>query len=258
MILTADYHTHTPYSHGKNTVDENASKAKELGLQQLGIADHGFSHVAFGLRRKKVASCKEEIKNAEEKYGIKVLMGIEANIRGVEGKTDMTKADFENFDFFLCGKHVFIWYDTFRDFTKYGCGNFIADKFRKTPSQKLIDLNTKAYINAIKNNPVDAVTHLGYLCPANALEVAKCASDYGTYIELNGKKQHLTDEELSEIIAKTSARFIINSDAHTSNRVGEIAKVEAQLARLDFPFERIDNIDERLPNFRFQDYKKRL
>lgn len=258
MILTADYHTHTPYSHGKNTVDENACQAKALGLEQLGIADHGFSHVAFGLRRKKVPSCIAEIKNAEQKYGVKVLMGIEANIRGIEGKTDMTEADFENFDFFLCGKHVFIWYDKFRDFTKYGCGNFIADKFRKTPPQKLLEYNTKAYINAIKNNPVDAVTHLGYLCPAHTLEVAKCASDYGTYIELNGKKQHLTDEELCEIIDKTSARFLINSDAHTSNRVGEIEQVKAQLARLDFPFERIDNIDGRLPTFRFQDYKKRL
>lgn len=52
MILTADYHTHTPYSHGKGTVEENAARAKELGLKQIGITDHGFSHIAFGLRRK--------------------------------------------------------------------------------------------------------------------------------------------------------------------------------------------------------------
>ena len=54
MILTADYHTHTPYSHGKGTVEENAARAKELGLKQIGITDHGFSHLAFGLKRKKV------------------------------------------------------------------------------------------------------------------------------------------------------------------------------------------------------------
>jgi len=51
MILTADYHTHTPYSHGKGTVMENAARAKELGLKQIGITDHGFSHLAFGLMR---------------------------------------------------------------------------------------------------------------------------------------------------------------------------------------------------------------
>ena len=94
------------------------------------------------------------------------------------------------------------------------------------------------------------------MCPADALEVAKCAADYGTYIELNSKKTHLTDEELNEIAVKTSARFIINSDAHSKDRVGDIHLVEEQLSRLQFPIDRIDNVDGRYPNFRFAAYKK--
>ena len=34
--------------------------------------------------------------------------------------------------------------------------------------------------------------------------------------------------------------------------------VEEQLARLPFPMDRIDNIDGRVPNFRFAEYKKHL
>ena len=49
MILSADYHTHTPYSHGENTVLENARAAKKLRLKQIAITDHGF-----GLKRKKL------------------------------------------------------------------------------------------------------------------------------------------------------------------------------------------------------------
>ena len=101
MILTGDYHTHTPYSHGKNTVAENAEKAKSLGLKQIGIADHGFSHVAFGIRRRQVADYKAECRAASEQFGVDVLVGIEANIRGIEGKADLTEKDFENFDFFI-------------------------------------------------------------------------------------------------------------------------------------------------------------
>ena len=122
----------------------------------------------------------------------------------------------------------------------------------------MIDYNTKAYIKAIKNNPLDAITHLNFLCPAKALEVAKCAADYGTYIELNSKKRHLTDEELTDIMQKTEARFIIDSDAHTASRVGDTKIVEEQLARINFPMDRIDNIDGRYPNFRFAEFKKHL
>ena len=102
------------------------------------------------------------------------------------------------------------------------------------------------------------IVGLNFLCPANALEVAKCAEDYGTYIELNSKKEHLTDDELCEIVAKTNARFVISSDAHSMDRVGDTKRVEEQLLRLNFPYERIDNIDGRFPNFRFSEFKKKL
>ncbi|MDE7076840.1 MAG: PHP domain-containing protein, partial [Clostridia bacterium] len=66
MILTADYHTHTPYSHGKNTVLENATAAKKLGLKEIAITDHGFNHLLFGLKRKKLSDLRAEIREAEK------------------------------------------------------------------------------------------------------------------------------------------------------------------------------------------------
>ena len=258
MILTADYHTHTPYSHGKNSVDENVAAAKAIGLQKIAISDHGFSHVVFGLRRCKAEQYAKECKAAAEKYDIDVLIGLESNIRGVDGKADFTEKDYEMFDVYLCGQHVFIWYDTFTDWVKFGLGNIFSRMLDKVPPEWIIKMNTTAYINAIKKNPIDAITHLNYTCPCNTLEVAKVAADYGTYIELNSKKMHLSDEQLAEIVAKTDARFIVNSDAHWSSRVGDTKLVEEQLARLNFPMDRIDNIDGRFPNFRFTEFKKKL
>ncbi len=256
MILTGDYHTHTPYSHGKNTIEENAQRAKALGLKQIGIADHGFSHITYGISKKKGEQYRAECRSVAQKLGIEVLVGMEANILGVEGKTDLTEKDYDLFDIFLCGNHILVWYDKFSDFTAYGLGNIFSRNFCKKPSEKLLARNTKAYINVIKNNPVDILTHLNFKCPAKAVEVAKCAADYGTYIELNSKKIHLTDEELNDIAIKTEVRFVIDSDAHSSARVGDIKIVEEQLNRLHFPLDRIDNIDGRKPNFRFAEYKQ--
>lgn len=258
VILTGDYHTHTPYSHGKNTVEENVARASELGLKQIAITDHGFSHIVYGLRRKEVPQYKADCAAAEEKYGVRVLVGIESNIRSVSGVADLTEKDYENFDVYLCGHHVYVRYLTRRERWQMGYGNWISQSMLDRKTDKQIQRNTKAFINTIKNNPIDVITHLNYMCPTNAVEVAKCAADYGTYIELNSKKVHLTDEELSDIVAKTSARFIIDSDAHSASRVGDTKLVEEQLARLNFPLDRIDNVEGRFPNFRFAEFKKHL
>ena len=101
MILTADYHTHTPYSHGKNTVYENAKAAKDKGLKQIAITDHGFNHLLFGLKRKRLSDLRSEINEAEHFTGVKVLMGMESNIISLSGKTDMKESDLKYFDVYL-------------------------------------------------------------------------------------------------------------------------------------------------------------
>ena len=113
---------------------------------------------------------------------------------------------------------------------------------KKNLPKSLIDLNTKTFINVIKKNPVDIITHVNFCCFADAVEVAKAAADYGTYIELNAKKTHLTDDELYEI-EKTGVNFIIGSDAHAPERVGEISLVEQTLKRVCISEDRIVNIN---------------
>ena len=108
MILSADYHTHTPYSHGKNTVLENAVAAKNKGLKEIAITDHGFNHLLFGLKRKKLPDLRAEIIEAQKLTGVNVLMGMESNLISVDGDTDMKKSDLVNFDIYLFGITPFL------------------------------------------------------------------------------------------------------------------------------------------------------
>ena len=257
MILTSDYHTHTKFSHGKGTVLENAIKAKELGLKEIAISDHGFSHPAFGLRKRKLPKLLADCKQAEKETGVRVLVGIESNIIGTDGTVDLKEKNYDKFDVFLAGIHKFVLYKPNTFFSVF-IPNFLNSTFNsKNVSNRLVEENTKTFINVIKNNPVDVITHLNYCCYANSLEVAKVASDYGTFIELNAKKTHLTDDEINNILAKTDAKFIINSDAHSKERVGEISLVESVVDRLNIPNDRIVNIDGKLPDFRFRKFKEK-
>ncbi len=255
MILTADYHTHTPYSHGENTVLENANAAKKLNLKEIAITDHGFNHLLFGLKRKRLGDLRSEIDEAERLTGVKVLMGMESNLISVSGDTDMKESDLQYFDIYLFGIHEVLRYKSLGDFYRIMLRNYTAYKLSKKPSEKVIAATTEAYINAVKNNPVDILTHINYKCCCDLKEVAKACADYGTYIEINTKKRHVSPEEV-ELMASVGARFVIDSDAHSADRVGDTAIAEQLLKECPSVIDRIDNIDGRLPKFRFAEYKK--
>ena len=112
------------------------------------------------------------------------------------------------------------------------------------------------YINAIKNNPIDILTHPGYLVFADAEEVAKCCRDYGTLFEINSRKSHLSDDDWVKVI-NTGVDFVVNSDAHEPKNIGQVDFANELIARLEIPLDRIKNIDGKLPtNMRFEAFKK--
>lgn len=256
MKLTADYHTHTTYSDGKNSAAENAVAAEKAGLSAIAITEHGYSHIFRGIARKETEAWLREVHEADKLTRVQVLTGIESNIRGISGLCDLTEQDYENFDVYLAGIHIVIRYEHARD-RKIGWGGWFRRTFGVKPSDSYVKDVTRAYINAIKNNPIDIITHLNYQTFADALEVAKCCADYGTYLEISSKKPHLTDDELAKCV-DTGVRFVVNSDAHSVDRIGDTKLAEEIIARVGVPLDRIDNIDGRLPNFRFAEFKKHM
>lgn len=254
MRLTADYHTHTVFSHGKGEIIDNARAAAAAGLSALGISDHGFAHPVFGLTGKCLPKMKKECELSTRETGVNTLLGIESNVTGLDGGVDLKPKYYDYFDVFLAGVHKFVLYKADAAFKIAIPNFFLSKKKRPEISERLIRENTRAYVNVIRHNPVDVITHLNYCCFADAEEVAKAAADYGTYIELNAKKVHLSDEELYAV-QKTGVRFLIGSDAHSPERVGEFSLVKEMLERVNFDLLKIDNIEGRLPDFRFAKFK---
>ena len=248
MILYGDYHTHTKYSrknHGKGTVLENAMVASEKGLKQIAITDHGFNHMLYGVRRKDMQKVKEDIINAKEATGVDILLGVEANLISQTGNIDINEKDYEFLDILLMGHHRMIIMDSWKDFSRLTIANSFGSPFK--PSKERLNRNTTAFLRAIDKYPIDIITHLNYGFPTDTLAVARLAKEKGVFIELNGKRINFTDRELLTM-ADEGVKFIVDSDAHSPNRVGECNNAMNTIFRLNLPLEQIVNID-KLPNF---------
>lgn len=255
MKLTADYHTHTRYSHGKSSVLENAIWAKDQGLKEIAITDHGFSHPAFGLKKGKINPLKQDCKKASLITGVKVYTGIESNLTSINGDVDLKPKYYEDFEVFLVGIHKLIVYKP-GSYFNFSFPTLFCSTFNVKPSNALVKRTTKALINAIKKNPIDMITHVNFCSFCDPVEVVKAAADYGTYIEISAKKEHVTDEQLY-LMGQTGARFLLSSDAHKFSKVGDVSLAVNKLSKIDFPLEKIDNIDGRLPDFRFKNFKEK-
>ena len=248
MIILGDYHTHPKYSrhnHGKGTILENASAAANKGLKQIAITDHGFNHLFYGVRRREIPEIREEILTAKEVAGVDILLGVEANLISLNGDIDLKEEDYENLDIILMGHHKMVKYSTRHDRYKLGYANLFESSF--APSQDRINRNTTAFLKALDKQPIDIITHLNYGCPTDTLAVAKMAKQKGVLVELNGKRINFTDKEM-EIMANEGVKFIINSDAHSPDRVGEVNNAINLIFRLGIPVSQVVNLD-KLPKF---------
>ncbi len=252
MLLYGDYHTHTIYSHhnhGKGTVLENASVAADKGLKQIAITDHGFNHEFFGIKRKQIPQLHEDILNAKEITGVDILLGVEANLISLNGEVDVREEDYEFLDIFLMGYHKCVHTNSFKDKMLLCMANNFGSKFR--PSKERISRNTTAIMKALDKYPIDVITHLNYGFQTDTVAVAKMAKQKGVYVELNGKRINFTDEEI-EIMVSEGVKFIVNSDAHKPENVGEVNRGMNLIYKHNIPLSQVVNVD-KIPKF----HKKR-
>ena len=257
MALLADYHTHTKFSrknHGKGTIEDNVRVAYEKGLAQIAITDHGFNQKLYGVRRTDIPLVKEKIEDAKEMYPIDVLLGVEANLISSNGDLDIVEEDMDNLDILLCGFHRLVKSTTRREQLKFVFKNIMCELFHHT-SKKQREKNTNAYINALRKYDIDILTHLNHACKVDVEKVARVAKETNTLIELNGKRLGMTDAEILKCY-EIGCKFVINSDAHSPNRVGECHRGLEACLRLRIPDSAIVNYNQ-LPKLKKEKRTKR-
>lgn len=235
-----DYHTHTTFSHGKGSIEDNVKAAIAVGLEGIAITDHGPGHLTYGVKRSNFAVMRKEVDRLRSVYPqIDIFLGVEANVLMNDNHLDVKPSELDYFDFIIGGYHYGI--------PKGHCiGNWI-DAHMKVPEsygKKLLIDNTEMTIRALYENDLKILTHPGDKGRFDILEIAKACEDTNTLMEISTWHAHLTTEEI-KIAANTGAKFVISSDAHTPDRVGSFAGGLERSFAAGLDIERIVNIGEK-------------
>ncbi len=240
--LTYDLHTHTVFSHGAGTIEDNVVAAIGVGLKAVGISDHGPGHVAYGVKRGAFSVMRKEVDRLSVLYPeIKVLLGIEANIINLSGATDVTKEEKKYLDFFLAGYHYGIFGENpIRSLFLHG-ENWIYSH-GKLGRKKTKIYNTDIVVNAIYKNKINVLTHPGDKGSFFIEEIAKACADCDTLMEISNWHKNLTVSELQQV-AKYDVKFLISSDAHAPERVGACEHAVERALRANVDLSRIVNLE---------------
>ncbi|HLD40690.1 MAG TPA: DNA polymerase/3'-5' exonuclease PolX, partial [Candidatus Omnitrophota bacterium] len=200
--IKGDFHCHSRYSDGNNSILEMAEAAKALGYQYINISDHSQSlKVAGGLSLEDLKKKKAEIDklNAQLK-GFRILFGTEVDIDSL-GKLDYPDSILAEFDLVVAAIH---------------------SGFKQSKKQI-----TKRLVRACKNKNVDVIAHpTGRLWGSREPyeidweEFFQAALDCRTALEINAYPLRLDLNDLNCRRAKEKGiRLVISTDSHTTDQL---------------------------------------
>lgn len=250
--LIGDYHTHTVYSsgfkekgnHAIGTIRGNAEAALAKGLREIAITEHGPGHYLYGVRKKRIPLMRDEINKLNEEFiprGLKILLGIESNLIGLDGTLDVDDELLKDIDFLIMGYH----YGAMPRGLVDGMGLYVLNPISKLihlGRERARELNTRAYIRALGKYPVNMISHPGSKAAINIVEVAREAKKHGTALEISAKHSELSIESI-KLLLKEDVIYMVNSDAHRPEDVGNVENAIRKAREANLPLDRIRNIE---------------
>lgn len=197
--IRGDLHVHTTASDGRNTIEEMALAAQELGYEYLAITDHSKSSaIANGLSIAKLSQHIEDVQAINEQLrGFTLLAGTECDILA-DGSLDYPDELLAKCDWVVASIHSAL------------VGG------RVSPTERTL--------RAIENKYVSAIGHpTGRLMPARApmeldmAAVVAAAAETDTALEVNASWQRLDLKDLHIRQAlEAGAMLTLNTDAHST------------------------------------------
>lgn len=241
MRIVADYHTHTCWSHAKGTIEENYRAARDLGLEAVGIAEHGPSLVFAGTSRHRWPLLARAVAAEKTWSGTRLLFNIEANVISLSGQLDVPPAVRDQLDMVLVGLHPRVvprGLDAWWAFYGLRWLSLLSRSWR----HKLYDTFTQALVNCLSTQPVDVLVHPGYGLPIDTREVVAACARHSTLVEINCRHSRPIAQDIRIAAANPDVIFVLGSDAHHPREVGRFDACLELVAALGLEQERVVNV----------------
>lgn len=242
MRFRGDYHCHSVYSDGRVELEEIAVAAAARGLDEIAVTDHGPGALGIGV---KDAGVYLELRERVREFNLaglspRVLVGAEANITSLQGDLDLPEEIIGQLDIVIAGMHPYTVPETVTDGFQLFATNHLRHLGR-TWRERAINANTKATVACLYHHDIDILAHPGLFFQVDIEEVARACAQNGVLFEINCGHEH---PDVSDIIKaeRLGVDFIINSDAHFAEMVGNFDYGEQVIARLGIAPERVVNL----------------
>ncbi|MEY2509656.1 MAG: polymerase [Verrucomicrobiota bacterium] len=203
--LRGTFHCHTTASDGRNSLEEMAAAAQELGLQYLGIADHSRSSIqARGLDEARLRVQVAMIRKLNEGFeNFRLFAGVECDILR-DGSLDFPDEVLAELDYVVVSVHS--------AFT--------------LPEADM----TRRIIRAMQNPHVTMLAHpTGRLLlkrdpyAVDIPAIIDAAAETGTWIEINAAPKRLDlDWRWWPLAKEKGVKCVINPDAHGIERLQDL------------------------------------
>jgi DNA polymerase (family X) len=203
--LRGTFHCHTNASDGKNTLDEMAHEARDLGLTYLGIADHSRSSIqANGLSEERLAAQVEDIRKLNLGFdGFHVFAGSEVDILK-DGKLDFGDDVLRHLDYVVASAHN------------------LLNQDEATMTARLIRAMENEYVTML-GHPSGRRLLQREASHVNFEKLIDCAARTGTWIELNCSTSRMDmDWRWWRRARDQGVKCVINPDAH---RISQFASL---------------------------------
>ena len=247
MRITEDVHTHTFYSHGKNSIEEMTAAAVKKGLSAVHITEHGKAHwTARKMNMQRYEEMKNEIVRLRLLYPqIKIIFGLEANIISTDGDLDFTDEELALFDTVNAGFHMMAKMKNLKSYIKITLASVIFSKLKIRLFQKSFCRTcTESMICALHRYNINMITHPTSRFLIDLIRVAEACEETSTLLEINSSRSKLDASELASLKDRT-VLFAAGSDAHSADRAGDFTAAEAVITESGIDLSRIVNIENK-------------